>query len=349
MKLRDVGVATIMREPINIDSEFASLIPALSSEERAQLERNLKSNGCREPLVVWAEQDTLIDGHNRLEICQANGLEFTVRLVHFAERDDAKRWVIQNQLGRRNLTPESIAYLRGKLYLEEKKAHGGDRKSNGSSCQSDNLKTESRLAEQFKVSPRTINRDAKFSQAIDKVADVIGVDFRKEALSRDTKVTRKDVEQIAALPPEEMPEAVRDLEDRERGVQRKRRPQARLELVRDEDTSPKLTQVDQVVRDAVARGMGSDEIAKEYGFARHQVQHSKKKLGLTKYSDTNPLKRLTDFAVEFDDSLRDAVTITEANWANASADQFDDALEKLNQLKATIGQVVQKLRSRRES
>lgn len=44
----------------------------LAPEEYAQLEANIE--GCRDPLVVW--DGTLIDGHNRFEICSKLGLPF---------------------------------------------------------------------------------------------------------------------------------------------------------------------------------------------------------------------------------------------------------------------------------
>ncbi len=53
---------------LKIDSEFQSLIPPLTPEELAGLEDSLKSEGCRDALVVW--NDTIVDGHNRYEICQ---------------------------------------------------------------------------------------------------------------------------------------------------------------------------------------------------------------------------------------------------------------------------------------
>src|SRR5436190_23682939 len=38
---------------LRIDSEFRSLIPPLTSDERTQLEDNIFAEGCRDPLVVW--------------------------------------------------------------------------------------------------------------------------------------------------------------------------------------------------------------------------------------------------------------------------------------------------------
>ena len=88
---------------IKIDKEFADLIPPLSAEERQQLEQNILAEGCRDPLVVW--QGTLIDGHNRYEICTRNDIAFKTIELNFDTRDDAKIWIIKNQFGRRNLQP----------------------------------------------------------------------------------------------------------------------------------------------------------------------------------------------------------------------------------------------------
>ena len=64
-------------EVIVIDAEFKSLIPPLSSEERSQLEENLLKEGCRDPLVVWRENNILLDGHNRFEICTHHNIHFS--------------------------------------------------------------------------------------------------------------------------------------------------------------------------------------------------------------------------------------------------------------------------------
>ena len=91
---------------IRIDEEFRGLIPQPKNSEREQLEANLKAEGCCDPLVVWPQDDGsafLLDGHNRYEICAAHGIDYFIREVQCADRDEAKVWIIQNQLGRRNL------------------------------------------------------------------------------------------------------------------------------------------------------------------------------------------------------------------------------------------------------
>lgn len=54
--------------------------------------------------VVEEMEFTLIDGHNRLEICQRLGIPFATVPMEFDDRNQVKLWIIQNQEGRRNLT-----------------------------------------------------------------------------------------------------------------------------------------------------------------------------------------------------------------------------------------------------
>jgi len=57
-----------------VDPELRSLIPPLTPDEFSQLERNLMDEGCRDPLVTW--RGTLLDGHNRLTICERHGIPY---------------------------------------------------------------------------------------------------------------------------------------------------------------------------------------------------------------------------------------------------------------------------------
>lgn len=101
-----------MTNPI-INPKFHALIPSMSADELAQLEANIAADGCREPLVTW--NGTLLDGHNRLEICQRLGLPFTMKEISLPDEPAAERWIIRNQFGRRNLTAYDRAVLALKL------------------------------------------------------------------------------------------------------------------------------------------------------------------------------------------------------------------------------------------
>ena len=97
---------------LKIDQEFKSLIPPLSDEEYKQLEQNIITDGCRDPLVIW--KGTIVDGHNRYEICTKKGVSFNTTKTASDTRDDAVMWIIKNQFGRRNLS----AYTRSELALK---------------------------------------------------------------------------------------------------------------------------------------------------------------------------------------------------------------------------------------
>lgn len=98
---------------MQIDEEFKNLIPKLSAEEFKQLEENIIKEGCREAIIVW--NDTIIDGHNRYEICKKNNIEFKTTNKEFPDREETKKWIIENQFGRRNLSIYDKSVLALKL------------------------------------------------------------------------------------------------------------------------------------------------------------------------------------------------------------------------------------------
>ena len=90
-----------MKTP-RVDPEFRGLIPPLTQDEFSQLEQNILAHGCRDPIVLW--RDKVIDGHNRLKICLRHGIEYETVKLRFPSREEVKLWILENQLGRRNLT-----------------------------------------------------------------------------------------------------------------------------------------------------------------------------------------------------------------------------------------------------
>ena len=203
---------TALTVSVVIDPEFRALIPPLTAEEKAQLEQNILTDGCREPLTLW--DDILLDGHNRYEICTRHNLPFGTTRVVLENREAAINWIINNQLGRRNLTPEQASYLRGKRYQAEKKEIGarGVEKLD----QNDPTSTAEKLANEYKVSAPTIKRDGQFAAAVDTLAEIVGEDARQSILTRDTPFTKKDVLELAKEAQAD-PEAVRQkIEERQR-------------------------------------------------------------------------------------------------------------------------------------
>lgn len=189
-------VATVdVDNGIEIDAEFSHLIPAPSAEEYSQLEANLLADGCRDALICWG--DILLDGHTRYKICCEHNIPFKVKRMRFEDRNAARNWIINLQLGRRNITPETRAYLIGSLYAEAKPEHGGDR----ASTQSGHLKSAEKIGSEHGVSPNTVRRAEQFKEAVDGVAEKAGEQVKEAILSRGVKSTKADVEKLADLPP----------------------------------------------------------------------------------------------------------------------------------------------------
>ena len=91
-----------------IDQEFYELIAESSKDEIASLLNSLLAEGCREALIVWDQPEyglTIVDGHNRYQLCREHNIPFRIQQMEFASRYDVKIWMLNNQLARRNLTP----------------------------------------------------------------------------------------------------------------------------------------------------------------------------------------------------------------------------------------------------
>ena len=91
-----------MHKTPRINPDFESLIPPLTTDEFNQLEQNILAHGCRDPIALW--RDIVVDGHNRLEICTKHGIEYETVKLRFPSKEAVKIWMLENQLGRRNLT-----------------------------------------------------------------------------------------------------------------------------------------------------------------------------------------------------------------------------------------------------
>ena len=179
-----------------MDTRFKHIIPALSPDEYKQLELNILQDGIREPLVVWG--DTLIDGHNRLSIAQAHGLDYATVNMDFANEQDAKAWIILNQFGRRNLS----LFERARLALELKPIIADRAKDNlriaaemtntGLQTSVKAVNTQKELADIAGVSHDTISKVEKIETAPDISAKVksgeLSINQGYQAVKRAEKV-----------------------------------------------------------------------------------------------------------------------------------------------------------------
>lgn len=179
---------------MRLEPEFRALMPRLTKDEYSKLEQSIIVEGCRDALVVW--DDILIDGYNRHKICTKHDIPFQITEInHFESREAVISWIIDNQLGRRNLTIEQKHYLIGKKYKEQKQAIG--RPKGKSSKNELNGKASEQLSQQYKVSVGTVVNAEKFADAVDIISENIGDEVRDEILARELDVTFKDIQILA--------------------------------------------------------------------------------------------------------------------------------------------------------
>jgi hypothetical protein len=128
------------------------------------------------------------------------GVVIFVTALSPAHGGNAINWIIANQLGRRNITPEQKSYLRGKRYNLEKQSHGGERHAEEASSEKPNLKTAQKLAKEYRVNAETIVTDGQFAEAVDTLDQQVRRDIKQAVMarkSRDDKerVTKRQVTQ----------------------------------------------------------------------------------------------------------------------------------------------------------
>jgi HTH domain len=216
-----------IKKSLIVIDELKRFIPALSEEEYKQLENNLLEHGCKDPLTIWqttekivgiSEADisiyVILDGHNRYEICKNNQIDFKISSpLKFETMDTAKDYMINHQLGRRNLNPEQISYFRGLKYLSLKKEKGKYEREehngkifhyenevlengenvvenhNGKFYHYDKTTTAQDLAKEFNISEKTIRNDALFAKSVENLP----TDVRMEVLQGKSSLTKAEV------------------------------------------------------------------------------------------------------------------------------------------------------------
>lgn len=163
-----------------IDPELRDLLPKLNKDEYEQLEKNILEKGLEEAIVLWQKnlnEIYLIDGHNRYSICKKHNIDiYNWRLIdNCHSKDDVVKWMLDNQLGRRNLTPVQryAVVQKFKPYLEEqakenKSLNGGDKKSDLTNLPTpiiEKINTRKELAKKANISEGTYSKIDKVMQS----------------------------------------------------------------------------------------------------------------------------------------------------------------------------------------
>ena len=89
--MRNTGIAyTSAERTPTILPELAELLPPLSGEQSAALEKDLLQNGCYSPIIV-NEDLVVVDGHNRQRICEQHDLPYKMAVFAFDDLLEAKQ------------------------------------------------------------------------------------------------------------------------------------------------------------------------------------------------------------------------------------------------------------------
>lgn len=201
---------------LTINSEFHNIIPPISSEEYQLLEESIINEGCREAIIIWNE--VILDGHNRYEICKKHNIGFTSTEKEFVTENDAKIWIIHNQLARRNLS--SYERIRLALLLKpaieekaEERMKAGKADPVKKSAQG---KTREKIAKAAGVSHDTVSKvntieaeaSPEVKEAVSKGEMSINEGYQKTVLKKKPK-PKKKISQTKPLAIEQVNEEIK--------------------------------------------------------------------------------------------------------------------------------------------
>ena len=176
--------------------------------------------------------------------------------LDLTDRQAAEDWIDRNQLGRRNLSPDTASLLRGRIYNRTKKQ---GRRTDLTSPHFEE-KSAAGLATNYGVSKATIERDGQFARAVEVVKQA---DPTIEQRVHSGKVAKQSVVAAAELEPFFAEDA-------------KRRQKLSIKA-RDEKgrAAPVMAILPQVVQEKPAP-VARNEAAKSVGVGERYVQDAKK-------------------------------------------------------------------------
>ncbi|WP_053405050.1 ParB N-terminal domain-containing protein [Persicobacter sp. CCB-QB2] len=186
--------------------ELKQFIQPLTPEEKFNLFESIKTDGIRDPLILWKREEdhVIIDGHNRYEAIQKLGIkDYPWIEKDFQSLEEAKDWMILNQFSRRNLNAKQLKYYRGLLYNRMKKEKGGDYTSvsygkNFPLAQ----RTSEQIAKEQGVTEKTIRNDGLYQAGLDQM-ELKEPGIKEAVLSGKKKISDAKIRKWAFGVPEE--------------------------------------------------------------------------------------------------------------------------------------------------
>lgn len=110
-----------MNLSLKVEGTFQRLSIPAKEEQQSLLEKSLRKNGCREPIITW--NGMILDGYKRYRYCMEEGIELSVEERDFDSQEEAISWVCRRRIKDCEHHTASYRYLVGKLYYEQKKIY----------------------------------------------------------------------------------------------------------------------------------------------------------------------------------------------------------------------------------
>lgn len=173
---------------LKIDPELRDLLPPLTDEEYKQLEKNITENGFDKNFPIMEWQGYIVDGHNRYKICKDHNItDYVVGTLAYETKEEVMGWMLDIQLGRRNLSPiQRIAITEKYRPIYEKQAREnlslGGRNGGLSNSSKPSQKSSKALSVENKIDVRA------------KLAETAGVST--DTYSKGKKILDSDNEEV---------------------------------------------------------------------------------------------------------------------------------------------------------
>ena len=234
--MRNTGIEyTSAERTPTVLPELAELLPPLSGEQLAALEKDILQNGCYAPIIV-NEDLVVVDGHNRQQICTRHGLPYKMAVFAFDDLLEAKQWALDTQKGRRNLDKWELGKIALKLRPEiearakaNQQAYHGNQYESGPSAtlpevHSAPVDTRKELAASVGLGERTMGKVMQIDEHA-PAAVKEALDKKELSVNQGYQITR----QIQDLPEDEQGQAALELVELEKAKKEIREKDAEID------------------------------------------------------------------------------------------------------------------------
>lgn len=92
-------------EDLKIDKKFKRLTPETKEQFKALKKLVVSDGEVHGPIIVWKDQNTVVDGHCRVEILKKHPkLKYSIKEIAFGDWQDVMVWIVEHHIARNSFT-----------------------------------------------------------------------------------------------------------------------------------------------------------------------------------------------------------------------------------------------------